>query len=113
VKEELAQMAIRGIQAVGRIGDMIARAGSEMRADQQQAWEQRQQAQDRIAQNFSDYIRGVERFNDPFTGKEVELPSGYGYAWANNLGEYVVTSSPGYNPNIGSNLHWEPLPAAK
>ena len=113
VKEQMAQMVIRGIQAIGRIGEMIARAGSDMRADQQQAWEQRQQAQDRIAQNFSDYVRGVERFNDPFTGQEVELPSGYGYAWANNLGEYVVTSSPGYNPNIGSNLHWEPLPIAK
>lgn len=106
-------MVIQGIHAVGRIGDMIARADSEMRADQQQAWEQRQQAQDRIAQNISDYVRGVERFNDPFTGQEVELPSGYGYAWANNLGEYVVTSSPGYNPNIGSNLHWEPLPVVK
>jgi hypothetical protein len=113
VKEQLAQMAIRGIQAVGRIGDMIARAGSEMRVDQQQAWEQRQQAQDRIAQNFSDYIRGVERFNDPFAMKEVELPAGYGHAWANNLGEYVVTDSPSYNPNIGSNLHWEPLTVAK
>lgn len=113
VKEQMAQMVIRGIQAIGRIGEMIARAGSDMRADQQQAWEQRQQAQDHIAQNFSDYVRGVERFNDPFTGQEVELPSGYGYAWANNLGEYVVTSSPSYNPNVGSNLHWEPLPAAK
>jgi hypothetical protein len=66
-----------------------------------------------FTQNFSDYIRGVERFNDPFSGKEVELPAGYGYAWTNNLGEYVVTSSLGYNPNVGSNLHWEPLPVAK
>lgn len=113
VKEQLAQMAIQGIHAVGRMGSMIARAGSEMRADQQQAWEQRQQAQDRIAQNFSDYIRGVERFNDPLSGKEVELPAGYGHAWANNLGEYLVTDSPGYNPNVGSNLHWEPLPPVK
>lgn len=113
VKEQLAQMAIQGIHAAGRMGSMIARAGSEMRADQQQAWEQRQQAQDRIAQNFSDYIRGVERFNDPLSGKEVELPAGYGHAWANNLGEYLVTDSPGYNPNVGSNLHWEPLPVAK
>jgi hypothetical protein len=23
--------------------------------------------------------------------------------------EYVVTDSPGFNPNVGSNLHWEPL----
>ena len=33
----------------------------------------------------------------------------YGHAWANNLGEYLVTDSPGYNPNIASNLHWGPM----
>jgi hypothetical protein len=113
VKVMLAQQVIRGIRAVGRIGEMVARAGSEMREDQMRAWEQRQQAQDRIARNFSDYIRGVDRFHDPFAGKEVELPSGYGRAFANNLGEYIVTDSPSYNPNIGSNLHWEELTPAK
>ena len=113
VKEMLVQRAIKGIKAVGRIGEMVARAGSEMRADQMRAWEQRQQAQDRIAQNFSDYVRGVERFHDPLAGKEVELPAGYGRAWANNLGEYIVSDSPSYNPNIGSNLHWQELPPAK
>ncbi|MEW6419400.1 MAG: hypothetical protein AB1480_15015 [Nitrospirota bacterium] len=113
VKEMMAQQIIRGIRPVGRIGEMVARAGSEMREDQMRSWEQRQQAQDRIAQNFSDYIRGVDRFYDPLAGKEVELPSGYGRAWANNLGEYIVTDSPSYNPNIGSNLHWEELNSAK
>jgi hypothetical protein len=113
VKETLAQMTIRRIKAIGRIGSIIAQAGSEMREDQQRAWEQRQQAQDRIAQNFSDYMRGVDRYNDPFAGKEVELPSGYGHAWANNLGEYIVTESPSYNPNVGSNLHWEELKPAR
>ncbi len=113
VKEMLVQQAIKGIKAAGRIGDMVARAGSEMRADQMRSWEQRQQAQDRIAQNFSDYVRGVDRFYDPRADKEVELPSGYGRAWANNLGEYVVSDSPSYNPNIGSNLHWEELKQVK
>jgi hypothetical protein len=113
VKEMLAQQAIRGIKAVGRIGEMVARAGSEMRADQMRAWEQRQQAQDRIARNFSDYIRGVDRFHDPLAGKEVELPSGYGRAWSNNLGEYIVSDSPSYNPNVGSNLNWQELTPVK
>lgn len=113
VKEQLAQMVIKGIQAVGRIGEMVARAGSEMRADQQRDWERRQQASDRLAQNFSDYIRGVDRFYDPLAGKEVELPSGYGRAWANNLGEYIVSDSPSYNPNIGSNLNWQELQPIK
>jgi hypothetical protein len=84
-----------------------------MREEQQRDWERRQQAQDRIVQNFSDNIRGVERYNDPHTGNDVELPSGYGHAWANNLGELIVTDSPSYNPNSGSNLHWEQMILAK
>ncbi len=113
VKESLTQRYIRGIRAVGKIGDIIARSGSQMREEQQRDWERRQQVQDRIVQNFSDNIRGVERYNDPLSGKLVELPAGYSNAWANNLGEYVVTDSPSYNPNIGSNLHWEQLKPAK
>jgi hypothetical protein len=113
VKEMLAQQASRNIKAIGKIGEMAARAGSEMRADQMRAWEQRQQVQDKIARNFSDYIRGVDRYNDPLSGKQVELPSGYGRAFANNLGEYIVTESPSYNPNVGSNQNWVELVPVK
>ena len=113
VKEMLAAQTIQNIKEIGRIGNMVAKAGSKMREDQQRDWERRQQVHDKIAQNFSDHIRGVERYHDPRAGKEVELPSGYGNAWSNNLGEYIVTESPGYNPNVGSNLHWEQLTPAK
>jgi hypothetical protein len=112
-KEELAQMAIRGIQAVGRAGDIAARASSNLREEQQADWERRQAAKDRAAENFSDNIRGVERFTDPHSGNEVELPSGYGHAWSNNLGEYIITESADYNPAIGSNLQWVPMPPAR
>lgn len=113
VREALAREAIEGIHAAGRIGEKIARAGRDLRADQQSAWEQRQLVQDEIARNFSDYVRGVDRFDDPFSGQEVELPAGYGHAWANNLGEYIVTESPSFNPNEGSNLTWVLLPSSK
>ena len=111
-KEQMVQRIMQGIKAIGRIGDMVAQAGSKMREDQLSDWERRQQANDRIVQNFCDNIRGVERYNDPFSGKEVELPSGYGNAWANNLGEYIITESPSYNPNVGSNLHWQRIERA-
>ncbi len=113
VKEMLAQQQMRNIRAIGRIGEMVAQAGSKMREDQQRDWERRQEVQDRIARNFSDHIRGVDRYHDPRAGKEVELPSGYGNAWANNLGEYIVTESPSYNPNSNSNQHWEQLQPVK
>jgi len=113
VKEMLAQKSIKEIKAIGRMGDIIAKAGSQMREDQMRAWEQRQQVQDKISQNTSDQIRGVDRYYDSRAGKEVELPSGYGHAWSNNLGEYYVTDKAGDNPNIGSNLHWEQLTPAR
>lgn len=113
VKEMLAQRYIQGIKAVGQMGQMLAQAGSQMREDQQLAWEARQSVNDRIVQNFSDNIRGVERYNDTRAGREVELPAGYGNAWANDLGEYIVSDSPSYNPNLESNQHWEQLELAK
>jgi hypothetical protein len=39
----------------------------------------------------------------------VELPSGYNHAWSNNNGEYIVSDNPNFNPNVGSNLDWQPL----
>jgi hypothetical protein len=113
VKEMLTQQYIRGINATGRMGQMIAQAGSRMREDQQRSWEARQAANDRIVQNFSDNIRGVERYTDPRAGKEVELPAGYGNAWANDLGEYIVSESQSYNPNLNSTQHWERLEPAR
>ena len=113
VKEILARKNMQQIRAIGRIGSMVAQAGSRMREDQQRDWERRQQVQDRIARNFSDHIRGVDRYYDPQAGKEVELPAGHGHAWSNNRGEYIVTESPGFNPNVGSNLNWQPLTPVK
>jgi hypothetical protein len=112
-KEALFAQATRGIKVMGNIGSTVASASSNLREDQMKDWERRQQAQERVVQNQSDNIRGVDRFHDPHADKEVELPSGYGHAWANNLGEYIVTESPSFNPNVGSNLHWEAMPAAK
>ena len=53
--------------------------------------------------------RGVDAFLDPHRQEVVELPSGYGQVWANNLGEYVLSEDPNFNPNIESNQHWEPM----
>ena len=62
-----------------------------------------------IAQSLSDSIRGVERYYDPNQGREVELPAGYTNVWGNPLGEYVLSESPSFNPNQGSNLHWQQI----
>lgn len=113
VKEMLSQQNMQNIRAVGHIGEMVAKAGSKTREDPQRDWKRRQQVQDKIARNFSDCIRGVDGYNDRRAGKEVELPSWDGNAWANNLGDYIVSESPCYNPNLESNQCWEQLTPVK
>lgn len=39
----------------------------------------------------------------------VELPSGYGNAWTNGLGEYVLSDEPGFDPNRGSDQDWRKI----
>lgn len=105
----LAQRQIQRIQHIGQIGQMLTQTGERMRQQNLQGWYAKQEAWDRMATDRSRYIRGVEGYYDPHREEVVELPSGYGHAWANNLGEYIVTEDPNFNPNVGSNLHWEPM----
>jgi hypothetical protein len=52
---------------------------------------------------------GTWIFIDPHSQKLVELPCGYGQAWANSLGEYILSAVSNFNPNLQSNQHWEPM----
>jgi hypothetical protein len=105
----LAQRQIQRIHHIGQIGQMLAQTGREMREQNLNDWYARQQIYDRLATDHSRAIRGVDGFLDPHRQEVVELPSGYGHARANNLGEYILTEDPNFNPNLNSNLHWEPM----
>ncbi len=43
----------------------------------------------------------------------VELPSGCGNAWVSRGGEYILTESPSFNPNVGSNVEWTRIEPAR
>jgi hypothetical protein len=100
---------IKQIHHLGEIGRIYAETGRQIREDQMRSWEANQAVRDRIADDWSRQFRGYDQYWDSSAGKMVELPSGYDNAWVNGLGEYVVSDSPSYNPNIGSNLHWQSL----
>ena len=80
-----------------------------MREQDLRDWYSRQEVYDRLATDRSRAIRGVDAYYDPHGEEVVELPSGYGHAWADNLGGYIVTDDPNFNPNTQSGLHWDPM----
>ncbi|MFH1176661.1 MAG: hypothetical protein V1750_04565 [Acidobacteriota bacterium] len=107
--ETLIRQQIQHIRHVGEIGRMVAETGREIREDQMRSWEANQAVYDRLATDWSQHIRGVDEYYNPFEERAVELPSGYDNAWVNNLGEYIVSESPSYDPNLGSNLSWQQM----
>jgi hypothetical protein len=109
VAQYLAQRQIQRIHHIGQIGEIMAQAGREMREQNLHDFYARQETYDRLATDHSRQIRGVDGFYDPHREEVVELPAGYGNAWANNLGEYILTDDPNFNPNLDSTLHWEPM----
>jgi len=109
VVEMLIQMQIQRIQHMGQLGCVIARTRSQIREADQKSWEQRQGIYDRLTTDFCQHIRGVDEYYDPVAGKPLELPSGYTRGWTNGLGDYIISDSPSYNPNIGSNQNWQEM----
>jgi hypothetical protein len=107
--EFLAQRQIQSIRSAGELSRVLSQMSSQMRSDQLQQFEQRGSVYDKVAQDHSDNMLGIDRYYDPYEGREVELPSGYNRAWCNNLGEYIMTDNPNYNPNVESNLSWKPI----
>jgi PDZ domain len=100
---------MQSIQNAGYLSRYVAGINNEITAMNRQAWEQQQASQDRISRRFSEYIRGVDTYQNPITNQPVQLPGGYGRAWTNANGEYVVSDSQSYNPNIGSSVNWQPM----
>ena len=109
VIEYIAQQKISQIKSIGEFSRMLSRMSDQVSEEKMQQPKARGDVYDDVSQIFSDNTLGIDRYYDPHEGKEVELPSGYNYAWSNNNGEYIMSDNPNFNPNVGSNLHWEPL----
>ena len=106
----LQQMAASQRQALAGLSD-ASRTMSETSDMIMDGWAARSSAMDRMGDNLSQAIRGVDTYVDS-GGDQVELPSGYDQAWSNGLGEYIVTDSAFYNPNTDqavNNQPWQTL----
>ena len=63
-----------------------------------------------LAQQYSQYIRGVETDVDRISGERVELASGHGQAWSNGRGECILSNDTNFNPGIAFRERWEQMP---
>jgi hypothetical protein len=107
VSQFMIQNQIQQIHQVGQLSRIISQTHDQISDMIMSSYQSRQETMDRISTQFSQTIRGVDEYHDPFKESGVELPGGYDYAWSNNLGEYIMTDDPNFNPNIETNLNWE------
>ncbi len=103
---------MQAIANAGRISRIISQTNDEISDMIMSSYEKGQASQDRIYREFGEYIRDVETYDDPYRDRAVELPSGYRNAWVSDNGEYILSDSAGYNPNIGDTRTWKRLRAA-
>jgi hypothetical protein len=109
VIEYMARQKITQIQSIGEFSRMLSNMSDQVSRESMEKFEARGDVYDKVSQKFSDNTLGIDRYSDPHSGGEVELPSGYSHAWSNNNGEYILIDNPNFNPNENSNLHWEPM----
>ena len=105
--------ARQAINAAGQLSKQIASASDSISRSTREAWRNQQDAYDRVYGELSEQIRGVESYTNPFEGRTVELPNDYRYAWVSSSGEYALSNSAGFDPNVGSNAEWRLLQTAR
>ncbi len=103
------QAQMRQIRSIGELSRYISRTSNEISDSMMRSYNERQKVYDGIGENFSEYVRGTEHYDNPFEGSDVELPGGYDHVWTNALGEYILTDSPAYNPNQEHSGSWQEL----
>lgn len=75
---------------------------------QQRTWEEGQASRDRIAEGWSQTLRGVETWRDP-NGGGIELSAGYNEAWSRPDGTYILSNDPLFDPNVAFQESWKKL----
>ena len=73
------------------------------------SYERQQAAQDRAAEQFSQYVRGVDTYQNPVTGESVDLTGGYDSAWVSPQGDYLLSDTPGFDPSVTFEEEWTRL----
>ncbi len=112
VRQMWIQNQLQAIRNAAELSRYIARTSDEISDMQQRAWENKTASEDRVAQAYTEYVRGVETYHDSYAGRDVQLPTGYAQVWASRDGEYLLANDVGFNPNEGGRGTWQRIGSA-
>ncbi|MBK9222711.1 MAG: hypothetical protein WBO31_14645 [Saprospiraceae bacterium] len=108
VTKILSDVVYQRIYQAGQISKIISQTNDQISKSISDSYWQTQKSNERVNNQFSDYVRGVDRYTD---GNQtlIQLPSGYQNAWVNDRGEYILSESSSFNPNTEFNGNWKVL----
>ena len=101
---------LEAIRAAGQASRIIAEANAEITNTILETYQQTQATTDRVFEAWSQTIRCVETYADPFDGSTLELPNGFTYTYASAEGSVILSNEPNFDPVRAFPLEtWETL----
>ncbi|MGC9452936.1 MAG: hypothetical protein ACP5I4_15980 [Oceanipulchritudo sp.] len=104
----LARQQLASQQAAFERMQSIRNSQSEVDDMIMDSYNRRNAAYDRIFDNYSEAVRGVDTYTDPVMDQNIELPTGYSNAWTDG-NRYIFSEDPGLNPNVEFEGDWRQL----
>jgi hypothetical protein len=109
VQHLFTQGIAQQIADTAAFGRALTQYHAESAALRDQVIQERWASQDRIARLRGESLSGVQSYLDPVNQQLVQLPVGWHEYWVNPQGEYLVTDTPGFDPNDVDNVGWQRL----
>jgi hypothetical protein len=113
VTQVIANMQAADAKGVHDRTEIITKNGQDISKIIHDTYQNSTQSRDRSMEGWSQYMRGVQTYRNPYTGDTVELSNQYEHAWAGPNNEYVVTDSANFNPNAALQGNWTRLDAVQ
>jgi len=104
----MVQQQKKVLQSIGELSRYISQTNDQISDGLYKSYRQRDAVYARIADNWSDAIRGVDSHYDPINRSEIEIPTIYEKAWTNG-NDYIFSTDPLYDPNRSAGPNWSPL----
>src|SRR5262249_30346646 len=100
-------------QQISRNNDAMLQSMEARRSQETAAW-QHQRAENAVASGrtpvdaFSEYLRGVNTYDDPYWGQS-QHSNTHDYVWTDGTGSYQYSNDPSFDPNIGASRTWRQM----